>query len=41
MTLNTRRALRARQLEREDPLVVQIAELGSEDAEYVNMLKSS
>ena len=40
MSLSTRRALRAKQLEREDPLVVQLAELGSEDAEYVSMLNS-
>ena len=40
MTLSTRRALRARQLEREDRLVVPILELGSEDAEYVSVLKS-
>ena len=38
MTLSTRRALRARQLEKEDPLVLQLVELGSEDEEYVNML---
>ena len=38
MTLSTRKALRAKQLEREDPLVLQLAELGSEDEEYVNML---
>ena len=38
MTLSTRRALRAKQLEKEDPLVLQLAELGSEDEEYVNML---
>ena len=40
MTLSTRRALRVGQLEREDPLIVQIAEMGSEDEEYLSMLKS-
>ena len=40
MTVSTRRALRARQLEKEDPLAVQIAEMGSEDEEYLSMLKS-
>ena len=40
MTLSTRRALRARQLEKEDPLVVQIAKKGSEDEENLSMLKS-
>ena len=38
MTLSTRRALRAKQLEKEDPLVLQLADLGSEDEEYVIML---
>ena len=37
MKLGTKRALRAKQLEKEDPLVLQLAELGSEDEEYVNM----
>ena len=36
MTLSTRRALRAKQVEKEDPLVLQIGELGREDEEYVN-----
>ena len=30
--------MRARRLEKEDPLVLQLAEKGSEDEEYVNML---
>ena len=38
MTLSTRRALRDRQLEKEDPLLPQLADLGSEDEEFVNML---
>ena len=38
MTLSTGRAMRAKQLEKEDPLVIQLADLGSEDEEYVNML---
>ena len=38
MTLSTRKALRAKQIEKEDPLVLQLGELGSEDEEYVNML---
>ena len=38
MTLSTRRALRAKQVEKEDPLVLQIGEHGSEDAEYVDMM---
>ena len=40
MSLSTRRALRVKQLEREDPLVAQLADLGSEDAAYVIMLNS-
>ena len=36
--MSTRKALRAKQLEKEDPLVLQVAELGSENEEYVNML---
>ena len=38
MTLSTRKAIRAKRLEKEDPLVLQLADLGSEDEEYVNML---
>ena len=38
MTLSTRNALRSKQLEKEDPLVLQLSYLGSEDEEYVNML---
>ena len=38
MTLSTRRALRAKQVEKEDPLVLQIGEHGSEDEEYVDMM---
>lgn len=40
MSLSTRRALRAKELKREDPLAAQLADLGSEDAEYVSMLNS-
>ena len=40
MSLSTRKALRAKQLEREDPLVAQLGELGSEDEEYISMLNS-
>ena len=38
MTLSTRRELRTKRVEKEDPLMSQIGELGSEDEEYVNML---
>ena len=40
MTVSTRRALRAKQVEREDPLVAQLAETGAEDPEYIDMVKA-
>ena len=40
MTISTRRALRAKQVETEDPLVAQLAETGAEDPEYIDMLKA-
>ena len=40
MSLSTRRALRAKQLERKDPLVAQLADLGSENEPYVSILNS-
>ena len=40
MTISTRRALRAKQVETEDPLVAQLAEIGAEDPEYIDMLKA-
>ena len=39
MTVSSRRALRAKQVETEDPLVAQLAETGAEDPEYIDMLK--
>ena len=38
MTLSTRKGLRAKQLEKEDPLMLELADLGSKDEEYVNVL---
>ena len=38
MKLSTRKVLRAKQVEKEDPLVLQLCEFGSEDEIYVNML---
>ena len=38
MTLSTRKAPRAKQVEKEDPLVLQLGDLGSEDEEYVKVL---
>ena len=40
MTISTRRALRARQVETEDPLVAKLAETGAEDPEYIEMIKT-
>ena len=40
MTISTRRALRAKQVETEDPLVAQLAETGAEDPEYIEMVKA-
>ena len=40
MTISTRKALRAKQVETEDPLVAQLAEIGAEDPEYIDMLKA-
>ena len=40
MTVSTRRALRAKQAEREDPLVAQLAETGAEDPEYRDMVRA-
>ena len=40
MTISTRRALRAKQVETEDPLVAKLAETGAEDPEYIEMLKA-
>ena len=40
MTMSSRRALRARQVETEDPLVAQLAETGAEDPEYIDMVKA-
>ena len=40
MTISTRKALRAKQVDIEDPLVAQLAEVGAEDPEYIDMLKS-
>ena len=40
MTVSTRRALRAKQVEREDPLVAQLAETGAEDPEYIDMVRA-
>ena len=34
------RALRARQVETEDPLVAQLAETGAKDPEYIDMVKA-
>ena len=38
MTLSTSKSLRAKHSEKEDTLVLQLAELGSEDKAHVNML---
>ena len=40
MTISTRKALRAKQVETEDPLVAKLAETGAEDPEYIDMIKS-
>ena len=40
MTISTRRALRAKQVEIEDPLVARLAETGAEDPEYIDMIKA-
>ena len=40
MSLSTRRALRAKQVETEDPLVARLAETGAEDPEYIDMVKA-
>ena len=40
MTMSSRRALRAKQVETEDPLVAQLAETGAEDPEYIDMVKA-
>ena len=40
MTISTRRALRAKQVETEDPLVARLAETGAEDPEYIDMIKA-
>ena len=40
MTVSTRRALRAKQVEKEDPLVTQLAETEAEDSEYIDMVKA-
>ena len=37
MSMNKRAAIRLKQLETEDPLVVQLAEDGGEDMEFVEM----
>ena len=40
MTISTRKALRAKQVETEDPLVAKLAETGAEDPEYIDMIKT-
>merc|ERR1711872_283952 len=40
MTISTRKALRAKQVETKDPLVCKLAEIGAEDAEYLDMIKA-
>ena len=40
MTISTRKALRAKQVETEDPLVAKLAETGAEDPEYIDMIKA-
>ena len=40
MSISTRKALRAKQVETEDPLVVKLAETGAEDPEYIDMVKA-
>ena len=40
MTISKRRALRAKQVETEDPLVARLAETGAEDPEYIDMIKA-
>ena len=40
MTISTRKALRAKQVETEDPLVAKLAETGAEDPEYIEMIKT-
>ena len=40
MKISTRKALRAKQVETEDPLVAKLAETGAEDPEYIDMIKS-
>ena len=40
MTISTRKALRAKQVEIEDPLVAKLAETGAEDPDYIEMIKT-
>ena len=40
MTISTRKALRVKQVETEDPLIAKLAETGAEDPEYIDMIKS-
>ena len=40
MTVSSRKALRSKQVETEDPLVAQLAETGVQDPEYIDMLKA-
>ena len=40
MTVSSRRALRAKQVEKEGPLVAQLAETGAENPEYIDMVKA-
>ena len=41
MSISTRKALRAKQIETEDPLVVRLAETGAEDPEYLDRVKAN
>ena len=40
MTVSSRRAIRTKQVEKEDPLVVQLAETGAVDPKYIDMVKA-
>ena len=40
MIISTKKALRAKQVETEDPLVAKLAEIGAEVPEYIDMLKA-
>ena len=40
VAVSSRRALRAKQMKTEDPLVAQLAETGAEDPEYIDMVKA-